>query len=77
MWVHAINFYPQTAVEKWFRKQGHLWKHAKTLEIVAFYPDSIRNYHSKLIENLSELSTFRISYPQFLGIYPQFCGKIG
>jgi len=29
------------------------------------------------MENLSELSTFRISYPQFLGFYPQFWEKSG
>jgi hypothetical protein len=27
------------------------------------------------MENLSELSTFRIRYPQFLGCYPQIWGE--
>jgi|GEM_PF-4159578 hypothetical protein len=29
------------------------------------------------MEYLCDLSTFRISYPQFLAVYPQFCGEMG
>ena len=32
---------------------------------VYFYPDSIRNPIQRFLEYLSELSTLRISYPQF------------
>jgi hypothetical protein len=42
-----------------------------------FSPKFIQSHREEFMENLSELSTFRISYPQFLGFYPQFWEKSG
>jgi hypothetical protein len=58
-------FSPQTNGEKGINNQQCFQGIYSSIKKPLSYPDSIQNRIQRFLEYLSELSTFRINYPQF------------
>ena len=70
-WIQA-RIFPHIAVESRGIGRIKFFVYGNDYESPAISPLFIQTQRTNFSGNFCELSTFRISYPQFLGIYPQF-----